>query len=114
MAGKNTDTREKEKKARQANAEKQKRYRESMKAQGYRARLVWEKPLDSDWVRAAAPVIRKSTLNIAKSNQAIGETTENIYWTFIEDCKKNKIPKTVWESVLKDIQILLKPLFGET
>ena len=84
-----------------------------MKAQGYRARLVWEKPLASDWVRAAPPVIRKSTFGIAKSNQAIGEITENMYWTFIEDCKKRKIPKTVWNPVYRDIQILLKPLFEE-
>lgn len=61
------------KKTRQANAEKQKRYRESMKAKGCRARLVWEKPLDTGWIRVDAPVIRKSSVDIVKGNPAIGE-----------------------------------------
>jgi hypothetical protein len=39
--------RKKEKASRQANAEKQRRYRQSMKAQGYKAKLVWEKPLEA-------------------------------------------------------------------
>ena len=100
-------------KARKANAEKQKRYRESMKAQGYRARLVWEKPLDSGWVRAATPVIRESSLGIAENNPAIREVLENLSGTFIFDCEKRKIPKGVWEPVYRDIQVLLKPLLGE-
>ena len=104
----------KEKKARRANAEKQKRYRESMKAQGYRARLVWEKPLAGSRARAAAPVIRKSSLGIAGNNPAVGEVLENLCGTFIADCKKKKIPKEVWEPVYRDIQVLLKPLLGET
>ena len=103
-----------EKKARKANAEKQKRYRESMKAQGYRARLVLEKPLEKGWVRAAAPVIRESSLGIAGNNPAIREVLENLSGTFIFDCEKKKIPKEVWEPVYRDIQVLLKPLWGET
>ena len=113
MIRQNPDTKKKEKKARQANAEKQKRYRESMKAKGCRARLIWEKPLDTGWVRLAAPVIRKGSLGIAKSNPVIGEIIENMYGSFIVDCGKKKIPKSVWEPVLKDIQVLLKPLFDE-
>jgi hypothetical protein len=104
---------EKERKARRANAEKQKRYRESMKAQGYRARLVWEKPLESGWVRIAAPIIRESSLGIAGNNPAFREVLENLSGTFISDCKKKKIPNDVWEPVYKDIQVLLKPLLGE-
>ena len=113
MAKQNQNSKEKEKKARQANAAKQKRYRESMKAKGYRARLIWEKPLDTGWVRAAAPVIRKGSLGIAKSNPAIGEIVNNIYGTFIFDCGKKKIPKSIWEPVLKDMQVLLKPILGK-
>ena len=65
--------RKKEKAARQANAEKQKRYRESMKAQGYKAKLVWEKPPEAGWVRTPVPVIRESSLNIAANNPAMKE-----------------------------------------
>ena len=67
MARQKTNTitlHDKEEKSRQANAKKQKRYRESMKAQGYRARLIWEKPLDTGWVRMIAPVIRESSIDI--------------------------------------------------
>jgi len=104
---------EKEEKARQANAEKQKRYRESMKAQGYRARLVWEKPLDKGWARAAAPVIRESSLSITGNNSAIKDILENLSGAFIVNCEKRNIPKEVWGPVYRDIQVLLKPLFGE-
>ena len=104
---------EKDRKARKANAEKQKRYREGMKAQGYRARLVWEKPLARGRVRAAAPVIRESSLGIAGNNPAVGEVLETLCGTFIADCEKAKIPKEVWEPVYRDIQVLLKPLLGE-
>ena len=103
---------EKEKKARKANAEKQKRYRNSMKAQGYHTRLIWEKPLESGWVRAAAPVIRGSSLNIIRDNSAMREVLEDLIITFTVDCEKRKIPKEVWDPVYRDIQVLLKPLLG--
>jgi hypothetical protein len=51
--------REKEKKARNANAVKQKRYRDSMKARGYHAVLSWEKPLPSDMVKVSAIIHKK-------------------------------------------------------
>jgi hypothetical protein len=98
---------EKEKKARKANAQKQKRYRESMKAQGYHTRLVWEKPLESGWVRAAAPVIRECSLNTVRDNPAVREVLENLSFTFISDCKKKEIPKEAWEPVYRNIQALL-------
>ena len=104
---------EKEKKARKANAEKQRRYRKSMKAQGYHTRLIWEKPLESGWVRAAAPVIRENSLNIIKDNSTVREVLENLSFTFKLDCKKKDIPQEVWEPVYRDIQALLKPLLGE-
>ena len=100
------------KKARQANAEKQKRYRESMKAQGYKARLIWEKPLDTGTVRGTAPVIQESSINTAKSNPAVREALEELCWTFVSDCKKKDVPKKEWNPVYQDIQILLKPLLG--
>jgi predicted secreted protein len=102
-------SKEKTKRARQDNAEKQKRYRESMKAQGYRARLVWEKPLSSGQIRTAAPVIREASLSIVRSNPAIREVMENICETFKMDCEKQEIPQKVWKPVYQDIQVLLKP-----
>jgi hypothetical protein len=116
MAKKKTDTqvsKEKTKKARQTNAEKQKRYRESMKAQGYRARLVWEKPLCAGQIRAAATVIRETSLSIVRSNPAVGEVLENLCETFKMDCEKKRIQKEVWNPLYRDIQVLLKPFLDE-
>jgi hypothetical protein len=102
---------EKKKKTRKANAEKQKRYREGMKAQGYRARLVWEKPLDDGWVRLQAPVLRKNTLDSVKNNPAMQEVLEVFCGAFIRCCEHKKIPKKTWMPVYNDIQVLLEPLF---
>ena len=115
MAKKKTDTqvsKEKSKKARQANAEKQKRYRESMKAQGYRARLFWEKPLGSGQIRGAAPVIRETSLSIVRGYPAVREVMENLCETFKMDCEKQEIPQKVWKPVYQDIQVLLKPFLN--
>jgi hypothetical protein len=105
--------REKEEAARRANAGKQKRYRESMKAQSYKAKLIWEKPLESGWVRTAAPVIRESSLNVAATDPAIKEVLEDFCGAFIIACEKRSVPKEVWEPVYRDILTLLKPLVGE-
>jgi len=116
MAIRKADTqvsKEKTKKARQANAEKQKRYRESMKAQGYRARLVWEKPLKSGQIRVAAPVIRETSLSIVRSNPAVRKVLENLCETFKTDCEKQEIPQKAWKPVYQDIQVLLKPFLDE-
>ena len=102
--------RSKEKAARQANAEKQKRYRQSMKAQGYKAKLTWEKPLEEGLAKAAAPVIHEDSLNIVSGNQDMKEVLEGISGAFISNCERKKIPKKVWEPVYKDLKTLLKPL----
>jgi hypothetical protein len=102
--------RKKEKAVRQANAEKQKRYRESMKAQGYRAKLVWEKPPEPGWTRVAAPVIRESSLDIASKNPAMKEVLGRLSGTFLNECKKQKIAEKVWEPVYRDLLYLIKPL----
>ena len=102
--------RSKERSARQANAEKQKRYRQSMKSQGYRAKLIWEKPLENGWVRVLAPIIHESSLNIVSENQEMKEVLEGISGAFIMSCEKKKIPKKVWEPVYRDIKTLLMPL----
>jgi hypothetical protein len=100
----------KKKAARQANAEKQKRYRESMKAQGYKAKLIWEKPLETGWIRAAAPVIRESSLNVAANNPAMKEVLGRLPGIFIHECEKQKIDVKVWELIYRDLLCLIKPL----
>jgi uncharacterized protein with von Willebrand factor type A (vWA) domain len=44
--------RERDKQARRKNADSQKRFRESMKAQGYRVLLIWDKPPEKGMVKA--------------------------------------------------------------
>jgi len=67
-------------------------------------------PYNKAWVKAAAPVIRESSLGIAGNNSAIREVLEDHSGAFIVNCEKNKIPKEVWGPVYRDIQALLKPL----
>jgi hypothetical protein len=105
--------REKEEAARRANAGKQKRYRESMKAQGYKAKLIWEKPLEPGWVRTAAPVIREGSLNVAAGDPVIKDVLEDLGGAFITACEKRDIAKDVWEPVYRDLLTLLKPLAGK-
>jgi hypothetical protein len=100
----------KEKNARQANAEKQRRYRKSMKAKGYKARLVWEKPLDAGLVRVEAPVISESSLNAAATGPAIKAVLDALSGTFIIESKRRGIPEETWRPVYRDFLTLLKPL----
>jgi hypothetical protein len=102
--------REKEEAARRANAGKQRRYRESIKAQGYKAKLIWEKPLEPGWVRMTAPVIREGSLNVAATDPTIKDVLENLCGAFITACEKRGVPKEAWELVYRDLQTLLKPL----
>jgi hypothetical protein len=101
--------REKEKAARRSNADKQKRYRESMKAQGYKARLIWEKPPAPGMVKTTT-YIHENSLNIAVNNPAIKEALDRLSGTFIHECKKQKTAEKVWEPVYRDLLRLIKPL----
>jgi hypothetical protein len=96
--------------ARLANAEKQKRYRQSMKAQGYTAKLIWEKPLETGLARTAVQVIHENSVNIAFKDQDIREILENMTGSFITGCERKGIPKKTWMPVYKDIMNLIKPL----
>jgi hypothetical protein len=94
--------REKAKKARQANAEKQRRYRNSMKAQGYHAVLTWEKPLPPDMVKVSA-IIHKSSLGIADREDNEARRFIKSLWALIH---RREISKELY----RDIMDLLKPL----
>jgi hypothetical protein len=102
--------RDKSKAARQANAEKQKRYRQSMKAQGYTTKLIWEKPLETGRVRTAVPIIHESSVNIAFKNQDFREILETMVGSFIRGCERKDIPEKTWRPVYEDIMNLIKPL----
>jgi hypothetical protein len=84
-----------------------------MKAQGYKAKLIWEKPLEAGWMRTAAPVIQESSLSIATNNPVIGEVLDGLQGFFIVDCEKRGIPGEAWKPIYSDLQTLLKPLAGE-
>jgi hypothetical protein len=96
--------RKKEKDARQANAEKQRRYRKSMNAQGYKAHLIWEKPLPPGMVKTIA-YIHEDTLNIMtdlekrEALQALGLSVFKLY----QD-------QRITSEIYRDILELLKPL----
>jgi hypothetical protein len=96
--------REKEKAARQANAVKQKRYRESMKTQGYKAYLIWDKPLLPGMVKTSA-CIHESSRGIA--NDRDGEKPlHDLGLDLFKLNNGNQISKELYQ----DIQELLKPL----
>jgi hypothetical protein len=98
--------REKAKKIRQANAEKQKRYRDSMKAQGYHAVLTWEKTLPPDMVKVSA-IIHKDSLGIAdREDNEARRFIRNLWGEVLMQYQEKKIPKDVY----RDIMDLLKPL----
>jgi hypothetical protein len=98
--------REREKKARQANAEKQKRYRNGMKAQGYHAVLIWEKPVPPDMVKVSA-IIHKSSLGIAgREDTEAGRFIQHLYSEILTGHQKRKISKETY----RDILSLLNPL----
>jgi hypothetical protein len=129
----------KERQARRANAEKQRRFRESMKAGGFRQVLLWdfpcpadvrehmtvagfrqapaweamprpgekEKPLPSGMVKAAA-VIHESSLGIADKTPEIKQALSDALGAFLRQVEK--LPRSSWGNVCKDIQNLLRPL----
>ncbi|GHU84530.1 hypothetical protein FACS189473_2090 [Spirochaetia bacterium] len=103
--------REKEKAARITNAEKQKRFRQSMKAQGYKAKLIWEKPVEAGLVQAAAPVIHESSIGIAQRNPEVNTVLNQLSGVFLSEYQEQGIPREVWNTVYKDFQTMLKP-FG--
>jgi hypothetical protein len=83
-----------------------------MKAQGYKARLVWEKPMEAGWIKVAAPVIREGSLHVTENNPTIKEILGRLSGTFISECKKQGISEKTWNPVYRDFLTLIKPLEG--
>jgi hypothetical protein len=97
---------EKARDARQANAEKQRRYRKNMKAQGYHAVLAWEKPIPPDMVKVSA-IIHKSSLDIAgRKDTEAGQFIHHLYDEVLIGHQKRKIS----DDTYRDILSLLTPL----
>jgi hypothetical protein len=131
--------REKERRARQANAEKQKRFRENMKADGFRQALLWDFPCPAD-VRErmtvagfrqapaweAAPSLggkeKPIPAGMVKAAVAIHESSLDIAGKAPEIKQAlsaalgaflrevEKFPRSAWGNAYKDIQSLLRPL----
>jgi hypothetical protein len=101
------ERREREKAARRANAEKQRRYRASMRAQGYKQTTVWVKPPPSGMVETTA-VIHQTTIGIADTAPEIKQALSRALGSFYLEVEK--LPRSAWRNVYKDIQELLRPL----
>jgi hypothetical protein len=131
--------REKERQARRANAEKQKRFRENMKADGFRQVLLWDFPCPADvrermtatgfrqapaWEAAPSPVEKEKPLPagmvktatvIHESSLDIADKTPEIKQALSVALgaflrEVEKLPRASWGNVYKDIQDLLRPL----
>jgi hypothetical protein len=131
--------REKERQARRANAEKQKRFRENMKADGFRQALLWDFPCPADvrermtaagfrqspaWEAAPLPGGKEKPLpaGMVKAATVIHESSLGIADRSPEAHKAlsvalgaflqqvEKLPRASWGNVYSDIQELLRPL----
>jgi hypothetical protein len=131
--------REKERRVRQANAEKQKRFREHMKTDGFRQVLLWDFPCPADvrermtaagfrqapaWEAAPGPGGKEKPLPIGmvKAAAVIHESSLGIADRAPEIQKAlslaigaflqevENLPRSAWGNVYKDIQDLLRPL----
>jgi hypothetical protein len=131
--------REKERRARQSNAEKQKRFRENMKAGGFRQALLWDFPCPADvrermtaagfrqapaWEAAPSPRGKEKPLpaGVVKTAVAIHESSLDIADRAPEIQKAlslalgaflqevENLPRSAWGNAYKDIQSLLRPL----
>jgi hypothetical protein len=130
---------EKEKKARRANAEKQRRFRENMKADGFRQVLLWDFPCSTDvrdrmavagfrqvpaWEPVPSPGRKEKPLPsgmvkavgvIHESSLGIADKAPDIQIALSVALgaflqQVEKLPRQTWENVYKDIQDLLRPL----
>jgi hypothetical protein len=132
-------SREKERRARQANAEKQKRFRKNMKAGGFRQVLLWDFPCPADvrermaaagfrqtpaWEAAPGPGGKEKPLpsGVVKAAVVIHESSLGIAGKAPEIHKAlsaaldaflreaEKLPRAVRGNIYKDIRELLRPL----
>jgi hypothetical protein len=129
----------KERRARQANAEKQRRFRENMKAAGFRQALLWDFPCPADvrermaaagfrqapaWEAAPAPGGKEKPLpsGMVKAAVVLHESSLGIAGKAPEIRQAlsaalgaflqevEKLPRQAWGNAYKDIQELLRPL----
>ena len=131
--------REKERQARRANAEKQKRFRENMKADGFRQVLLWDFPCSADvrermtaagfrqapaWEASPGPGGKekplpsgtvKAAVVIHESSLGIADKAPEIKQALSVALgaflqQVEQLPRASWGNAYKDIQDLLRPL----
>jgi hypothetical protein len=91
-----------------ANAEKQRRFRESMKGKGYKQVLRWELPVPDGMARLPAVIIHESTIDATSRNPVIkGALIRAVgaFWLGIE-----QLPENERRSIMRDFERLLEPL----
>jgi hypothetical protein len=91
--------------AARANAEKQKRFRERMKADGYREVKTWEKPLPPGMVKVSA-LIQECSLGIGDKAPAIQAALGSIIYEAVKLRNGNRISTELYTDIVK----LLQPL----
>jgi DNA-binding MltR family transcriptional regulator len=96
--------REQQRDTRQANAEKQRRYRKSMKAKGYKAHLVWEKPLPPGMVKAIANIHESSLNRVADETKR--NPLHDLWLSVSVLYQDQRISREAYDDILE----LLKPL----
>jgi hypothetical protein len=100
---------------RQKNAEKQKRFRENMKGNGFKEVKAWEKPPPPGWVKAWAkcpvPLIRESTAGVCERDIKTRQAVDGMLTAFFTAMRgeNDNMSNAAWD-IYKDIETLLSPL----
>jgi hypothetical protein len=100
---------------RRENAEKQARFRKSMKEKGYREVKQWEKPpapgLVKPWGKLTPPLIKESTAGICERDAATKEAVKKMLTAFFlaMSGEADNMSSEAW-GVYNDIETLLSPL----
>jgi hypothetical protein len=100
---------------RRENAEKQARFRKSMKEKGYREVKQWEKPPApgqvKPWGKLPPPLIKESSAGVCERDAAISAAVQammSAYFHTMRGDGENMAPEA-WD-VYRDIEALLAPL----
>jgi hypothetical protein len=100
---------------RRENAEKQARFRKSMKEKGYREIKQWEKPpapgMVKPWGKLPPPLIKESTAGICERDPVINEAVNKMMIAFFSVMRgdSENMSNEAW-GVCRDIETLLSPL----
>jgi hypothetical protein len=105
-------------KKRRANAEKQARFRQSMKEKGYKEIRTWERQPEpgmvKPWGELSPPHIRESTVGICERDPAVKKAVDRMMSAFLATLRgeDETLDKEQW-NIYRDIETLLSPLGHE-